>query len=135
MQNQHALTTSPRLSLHAQVFDRLYNAIHAKALAHFGAFYSSQLGGIVTNPAFMLVHMDDAMVHRAHAVFDTVAITDGYLYMLDAHLARFKRSAEAAGVELAMTDEELKRVLLDTAAASKKMNGGHAAHGMDAWPE
>lgn len=48
----------------AQVFDRLYNSVHLKAAEHFGAFYSSELGGIVTNPAFMVVHMDDHMVHR-----------------------------------------------------------------------
>ena len=47
-----------------QVFDRLYNSVHVNAAEHFGAFYSSELGGIVTNPAFMVVHMDDHMVHR-----------------------------------------------------------------------
>lgn len=108
----------------AQVFDRLYNAVHTTAFVHFGAFYSSELGGIVTNPAFMLVHMDDHMVHRAHAVFDTVCICDGFLYMLDEHVSRFKASALAAGIALPLDDAALKRVLLDTAAASKKMNGG-----------
>lgn len=49
---------------YAQVFDRLYNCVHLKAAEHFGAFYSSELGGIVTNPAFMVLHMDDHMVHR-----------------------------------------------------------------------
>lgn len=33
---------------------------------------------------------DDHMVHRGHAVFDTVLITDGHLYQLPEHVARFK---------------------------------------------
>ena len=39
------------------------------------AFYSSDLGGIVTHPALMLVAIDDHMVHRGHAVFDTAHLT------------------------------------------------------------
>jgi len=106
-----------------KVLDRLYNAVHGSALEHFGAFYSSELGGIVNSPALMLVHMDDHLVHAAHAVFDTVIIQDGYLYMLPEHVARFKASAAAAGVKLEISDAELQRVVLDTAAASKKLNG------------
>jgi hypothetical protein len=49
-----------------QVLQRLQNAVHPVAAEHFGAFYSSELGGIVTDPALMLVHMDDHMVHRGH---------------------------------------------------------------------
>lgn len=39
--------------------------------------YSSVLGGIITDPAAMLIPMDDHMVHRGHGVFDTAAIIDG----------------------------------------------------------
>lgn len=38
------------------------NIVHPVATEHFGAFYSLALGGIVTDPALMLVHMDDHMV-------------------------------------------------------------------------
>lgn len=109
------------------MFDRFYNAIHASALQHYGAFYSSELGGIVTNPAFMVMHMDDHMVHRGHCVWDTVIISEGYLYQLNEHLERLKGAALVAGIELPMSDAAMKRVLLDTAAASKKMNGEQPA--------
>ena len=39
------------------------------------AFYSSRLGGITTDPALMVVPMDDHLVHRGHAVFDTATMT------------------------------------------------------------
>ena len=58
------------------------------AAANFYAMYSSILGGIVTDPALMLLPMDDHMVHRGHGVFDTATLTHGMLYQLDAHLDR-----------------------------------------------
>lgn len=39
--------------------------------------YSSVLGGITTDPATMVISLDDHMVHRGHGVFDTAAIMDG----------------------------------------------------------
>src|SRR5678815_1775914 len=41
---------------------RLRHAVHAKAV-NFHAMYSSVLGGIVTDPAFMVLPLDDHMVH------------------------------------------------------------------------
>src|SRR5215510_13846857 len=74
---------------------RLRHAVHAKAV-NFHAMYSSVLGGIVTDPAFMVLPLDDHMVHRGHAVFDTAMIVNGKLYQLDAHLERLLCSAEMA---------------------------------------
>lgn len=44
---------------------------------NYMAMYSSIFGGITTDPAAMVIHMDDHMVHRGHGVFDTTAIMDG----------------------------------------------------------
>jgi hypothetical protein len=52
--------------------------------------------------------------------------SQGYLYQLDARLARFMESAELAGLPLPLTEARLRRVLLDTAAASLKMHGAAA---------
>lgn len=43
----------------------------------YKAMYSSCFGGITTDPAAMVIPMDDHMVHRGHGVFDTAAIVDG----------------------------------------------------------
>ena len=67
--------------------------------------------------------MDDHLVHRGHAVFDTALITDGFVYQLPQHVARFVESAESAGITLPISEEALMRIILDTAAASKKSNG------------
>ena len=44
----------------------LRDSVHGKA-ANFYAMYSSVLGGIVTDPAVMVLPLDDHMVHRGHA--------------------------------------------------------------------
>src|SRR5437870_5411230 len=101
---------------------RLRQVVHAKA-GNFYAMYSSVLGGIVTDPAFMVLPLDDHMVHRGHAVFDTATLTHGMLYQLDPHLDRLLRSAESARIPLPFPREELRQIILDTAAASRQREG------------
>src|ERR1041385_3674044 len=98
---------------------RLRAAVHPKA-ANYYAMYSSVLGGIVTDPAFMVLPLDDHMVHRGHAVFDTSMIVNGKLYQLDAHLERLLRSAEMARLQLPHTPAQLRQIIIDTAAASRQ---------------
>jgi len=103
----------------AEASARLQQAVHAKAV-HFHAMYSSVLGGIVTDPAFMVLPLDDHMVHRGHSVFDTAAIVNGKLYQLDAHIERLLRSAEMARLQLPHAPAQLRQIIIDTAAASRQ---------------
>ncbi|KAJ8532352.1 hypothetical protein K7X08_012275 [Anisodus acutangulus] len=80
---------------------------------------SSVFGGIILDPAMMVILMDDHMVHRGHGVFDTAIILDGYLYELDVHLNRFLKSASKARIVSPFTFSELKSILIQLAAASK----------------
>jgi 4-amino-4-deoxychorismate lyase len=96
---------------------RLSQGVHEKS-TNFAAMYSSVLGGIVTDPALMVLPLDDHMVHRGHAVFDTAAIVNGQLYQLDPHLERFLRSAEMARIPLRYEPPEMRQIIIDTAAAS-----------------
>jgi 4-amino-4-deoxychorismate lyase len=85
--------------------------------------YSSELGGIVDHPGLMVVHMDDHMVHHGHGVYETIVVCEGYLYQLDDHLERLKSSADMAGLTVPVSDAQLKRIVLDTAAAGGRLNG------------
>src|SRR3990170_4485719 len=105
-----------------QAIAHLRRAVHAKA-ANFYAMYSSVLGGIVTDPALMVLPLDDHMVHRGHAVFDTATLTGGMIYQLDPHLDRLLRSADLARIPLPFAREQLRQVILDTAAASGQRDG------------
>lgn len=48
-----------------------------KSNQQYLAMFSSVFGGITTDPAVMVIPLDDHMVHRGHGVFDTAAIMDG----------------------------------------------------------
>ncbi|XP_030480826.1 D-amino-acid transaminase, chloroplastic isoform X2 [Cannabis sativa] len=99
------------------------NRENHKGKQQFLAMYSSIFGGITTDPAAMVIPIDDHMVHRGHGVFDTAAIMEGYLYELDQHVNRIIRSAGMAKITPAFDKETLRRILIQTASASKCRNG------------
>jgi hypothetical protein len=105
-----------------QAIAALRQSVHDKA-ANFYAMYSSVLGGIVTDPAYMVLPLDDHMVHRGHAVFDTATLIHGQLYQLDAHLNRLIQSAGGARIPLPFPWERLRQIILETAAASRQRDG------------
>ncbi|KAJ6818407.1 D-amino-acid transaminase, chloroplastic-like [Iris pallida] len=87
------------------------------------AMYSSIFGGITTNPANMVIPMDDHMVHRGHGVFDTAAIMDGHLYELEQHLDRFLTSASMANIRPPFDRPTIQTILVQTVAASNCTEG------------
>src|SRR4029453_18720808 len=93
-------------------------ALRAQQPVKFAAFYSSQLGGVVTDPALMVIPFDDHMVHRGHGIFDTAGLVNGKIYDLDAHLDRFLKSAERSKLKLPGTRAEMRDIIIRTTAAS-----------------
>jgi 4-amino-4-deoxychorismate lyase len=98
-------------------------ALRARQPVSFAAFYSSQLGGIVTDPALMVIPFDDHMVHRGHGIFDTAGLVDGRIYDIEAHLDRFEGSAERSRLRLPGSRDEMREVIVRTTAASGLRDG------------
>jgi 4-amino-4-deoxychorismate lyase len=98
-------------------------AMRERQPVKFSAFYSSQLGGVVTDTALMVLPFDDHMVHRGHGIFDTAALVAGRIYDLEAHLDRFLASAERSKLKLAGTRAEMRDIIIRTAAASGVRDG------------
>jgi 4-amino-4-deoxychorismate lyase len=71
----------------------------------------------------MVLPLDDHMVHRGHAVFDTAAVVRGMLYQLDPHLDRLLESARGARIPLPFERDRLRQIILETAAASRRRDG------------
>ncbi|OFW47751.1 MAG: hypothetical protein A3J29_01515 [Acidobacteria bacterium RIFCSPLOWO2_12_FULL_67_14b] len=117
------MTTSLPLLNADDVLEAL-RGLRAKQPVKFWAFYSSQLGGVVTDPALMVLPFDDHMVHRGHGIFDTAGIVGGKIYDLDAHLDRFIASAERSKLRLPGTRDQMRDIIISTAAASGKRDGG-----------
>lgn len=84
------------------------------------AMYSSLLDGVVTDPALMLLPIDDHLVHRGDGVFDTGKCVNGGLYNFDAHLRRLMRSAAAIGIGWPGGSGEILRLTHETIRASGK---------------
>ena len=117
-----ATNTSLKVLSDADVMAQL-RALRTKQPVKYTAFYSSQLGGIVTDPALMVLPFDDHMVHRGHGIFDTAGIVNGKIYDLDAHLDRFLKSAERSKLKLPGTRAEMRDIIIKTTAASGRKDG------------
>jgi 4-amino-4-deoxychorismate lyase len=98
-------------------------SLRARQPVQYWAFYSSQLGGVVTDPALMIVPFDDHMVHRGHGIFDTATLVAGKIYDLEAHLDRFLMSAERAKLRLPGSRDEIRDIIVQTTAASGRRDG------------
>lgn len=87
---------------------------------NYYAMYSSVFGGIVCNPNWMLIPVDDHVAHRGDGVFESVKCVDGALYNLHAHLDRLQASADTLELSLPCTRSEMVQRIDDTIRA-----GGH----------
>ena len=97
----------------------------AAALRHpyqdgYFAMYSSLYGGIVTDPALMLLPIDDHMVHRGDGIFEALKRVNGAIYNLAAHLDRLDQSAKALFLQLPVARPELESIIAETVEASGK---------------
>src|ERR1044071_7554289 len=100
-----------------------FTALRAREPVVYWAVYASQLKGVVTHPALMVLPFDDHIVHRGHGIFDTAAIVDGRIYDLEAHLDRFLGSAERSRLVLAGSRAEMRDIIIKTTAASGQREG------------
>jgi branched-chain amino acid aminotransferase len=83
-------------------------------LSNYLAMYSSWLGGVVTDPAFMLLPIDDHMVHRGDGVFEAIKATKAGVYLLEEHLERLAASAGKIGLQLPWSSAALKEMIVQT---------------------
>ena len=114
-------TTIPVLTADA-VLAR-FKQLRSRQPVNYFSFYSSQMGGIVTDPALMVLPFDDHIVHRGHGIFDTAGLINGKIYDLEAHLDRFLLSAERSKLRPAGPREEMRDIIVKTTAASGRRDG------------
>lgn len=90
---------------------------------NFLAYYDHRVGAICRDPRLMLLPLDDHLAHRGDGIFETVKYTDGYLYRLDRHLERMRRSAAGVFLEPPCPWEEVRELVIEVAAASGARTG------------
>ncbi|XP_071725910.1 D-amino-acid transaminase, chloroplastic-like [Rutidosis leptorrhynchoides] len=107
----------------SELLEKLHEKWSSIEKQPYPAMYSSVYGGIILDPAMMVIPIDDHMVHRGHGVFDTAIILDGYIYELDGHLDRFLLSASRAKIESPFPKSTLQSIIIQLAAASNCKKG------------
>ncbi len=117
MQGMKTRSHLPRLSAH-ELFKGKLSPDDPRSGRYF-SMYSSVLGGIVTDARLMTIPLEDHMVHRGDGVFETMEIHRGKVYQMAAHMDRLGRSAEIAAIEFPMPENEIRDILLETAAAGE----------------
>ncbi len=85
---------------------------------HYRAMYSSWYGGIVTDPALMMIPLDDHLVHRGDGIFEAFKCVDGNVYALDRHLDRLEYSAQIASHAIPFSRPQLAATILATVRAA-----------------
>jgi len=118
--------TVPAIGVHVLAADEVlsrFKELRARQAVQYWAFYSSQLGGVVTDPALMVIPFDDHMVHRGHGIFDTAGLVDGKIYDLEAHLDRFLLSAERSKLRLPGSRDDIRDIIVKTTAVSGRRDG------------
>ncbi|KAM0063371.1 putative aminodeoxychorismate lyase [Helianthus debilis subsp. tardiflorus] len=106
-----------------ELVEKLHQKWNSVEKVPYPAMYSSVYGGIILDPALMVIPIDDHMVHRGHGVFDTAIILDGYLYELDGHIDRILLSASRAKISSPFPKSTLRSILIQLTSASKCKKG------------
>ncbi len=85
-------------------------------------FFSSQTKSFITDPVFMSVPMEDKIVHRSYAAFETSKIFKNKIYQLDKHIDRFFNSLETLHLKNNIySKDELRLILQKMAAIARKI--------------
>ncbi len=92
--------------------------------ANVTAFYEHRMGAIGTDARLLLVPLDDHMVHRGDAIFESLTFLEGRIVQLDAHLERMKHSAARLELEPPCPWEEVRGIMLEVARVGGEPYGG-----------
>jgi 4-amino-4-deoxychorismate lyase len=91
--------------------------------SHMVALYSSYFGGITTDPAMMMLPLDDHGMSRGHCMFDTGSFRDGRFYRLGTHVDRLLRNCDRGKVPHNFSRGQIIETIRQTVAATGLHNG------------
>lgn len=87
----------------------------------FICFFSSHLKAFITDPLFVSIPLEDKMVHRGYAVFETTKIFGDKIYQLDSHLERLMRSIKMINLNSIYKKEEYRDILMKMASLARQI--------------
>jgi branched-subunit amino acid aminotransferase/4-amino-4-deoxychorismate lyase len=69
----------------------------------------------------MNIALEDKIIHRGYAVFETSKIFGNKIYQLDQHIARFLKSINYIDLKPSLSEQEIKKILLQTAKLGREI--------------
>lgn len=95
----------------------------SKSRAQVAACYMSWMKGIVTDPKWILIPMDDHMVHRGDGVFEAIKFVNKKPYLLKSHLSRLQNSAQQLSIKAVQHFESIEELINETLEVSGLTDG------------
>ncbi len=92
--------------------------------SNYLAMYSSVFGGVVTDPALMVIPLDDHVINRGDGIFEYFPVINGHAYCFDAHMTRLKKSAEIISLALPFDMDTIRQITLETIGISGSKDCG-----------
>ena len=105
-----------------QYIQRLLN-VYRPGLHDILAFYDHRIGVLAPDPRFLLIPLDDHLVHRGDGVFETLKFEQGRLYQVDAHMQRMQASCAAIYLQPPCSWKRVREVTLEVCAAAQTEQG------------
>ncbi len=99
-----------------QVIDKLLS-MKQPYFSKYLAVYSSWYGGIITDPALMMLPLDDHIVNRGDGVFEFFKCIDWNIYALARHLDRMKSSMAGSCLDPPVDHDRLIEIIRATVRA------------------
>ncbi len=94
-----------------------YNALDINWLHNVRAFYNHEIKAICKDPKALLIPLDDHLIHRGDGVFESFACINRKILQLDKHLERLLISLNAIHINLTISVEQLREIIIETAKA------------------
>eukprot|EP00746_Dinoflagellata_sp_MGD_P152460 gnl/MRDRNA2_/MRDRNA2_83683_c0_seq1.p1 gnl/MRDRNA2_/MRDRNA2_83683_c0~~gnl/MRDRNA2_/MRDRNA2_83683_c0_seq1.p1 ORF type:complete len:361 (-),score=-9.58 gnl/MRDRNA2_/MRDRNA2_83683_c0_seq1:33-1115(-) len=122
MNGSHKITDTA-IMRPSEVLEHLRFFSPAASSCAIKAFYSSESGGICNQSTAMLVHANSSCLGRYPVISDRLSFKGGNIYLLNHHLERLFKSVKATHCHLPFSGDRMKKILLETCAASMELNG------------
>ncbi len=97
--------------------------LESEGLLQVKAFYNHSIQAFCKDVHALLIALDDHLVHRGDGVFESLTCRDRKIINLDKHLQRLASSLQAIQLNLPMSFEELRALIIQTAQIADFNNG------------
>ncbi len=101
----------------------LYKQLPLYGIENVKAFYNHALKAFCKDPRALFISLDDHLVHRGDGVFESLTCRERKILNLDNHLSRLTESLSAIKLELPVSMEELRTLILQTVQIADFANG------------